>query len=81
MNIYYWILGDVEDSSLYHYCGGIYMVAAESEEQAKEFALTDDPCLFNSSYPQCNIDLIYKIDKATIDIEEPKCLIAEGYAG
>lgn len=79
MKIYYWIWNDPSSKTgLQPYCGGTTVVAANSEEEAKELIREK----YTPKYellPVLDIDCIYKIIGATIDIEEPKILIEEGY--
>lgn len=77
MKIYYWIWNDpASTKDIEQYCGGTTVVAANSEEEAKE--------LIRKKYtptvgrPVLDIDLVYEIKGATIDCEEPKILIQEG---
>lgn len=77
MKIYYWIWNDpASTKDIEQYCGGTTIVAANSEEEAKE--------LIRKKYtptvgrPVLDIDLVYEIKGATIDCEEPKILIQEG---
>lgn len=58
-------------------CGGTTVVAADSEEEAKELIREKYMPEFGS--PVLDIDCIYKIIGASMDIEKPKILIEEGY--
>lgn len=80
MKIYYWIWNDVSSTKeLQNYCGGTTVVAANSEEEAKQ--LIRDKYTPESDYydPVIDIDLIYEMKGATINCEEPKILIEEGH--
>lgn len=78
MNIYYWIWNDTSSTKeLQEYCGGTTVVAANSEEEAKQ--LIRDAYAPGFGKPVLDIDLIYKIMGATINCEEPTILIEEGH--
>lgn len=78
MRIYYWIWGDpLSKIELQPYCGGTTVVAADSEEEAKELIREKYMPEFGS--PVLDIDCIYEIIGASMDIEKPKILIEEGY--
>lgn len=78
MRIYYWIWGDPSSKiELQPYCGGTTVVAADSKEEAKELIREKYMPEFGS--PVLDIDCIYEIIGATMDIEKPKILIEEGY--
>lgn len=78
MKIYYWIWGDPSSEiELQPCCGGTTVVAANSEEEAKE--LIREKYIPEFGSPVLDIDCIYKIIGATMDIEKPKILIEEGY--
>lgn len=77
MKIYYWIWNDpCATKEVNQYCGGTTVVAANSEEEAKE--LIREGYTPTVGRPVLDIDLVYEIKGATINCEEPKILIQEG---
>lgn len=78
MKLYYWIWNDPAATvEVNQYCGGTTVVAANSEEEAKELireGYTPTVCR-----PVLDINLVYEIKGATIDCKKPKILIQEGY--
>lgn len=78
MKIYYWIWNDVSSTKeLQNYCGGTTVVAANSEEEAKQ--LIRDKYVPEFGNPVLDIDLIYEMKGAIINCEEPTILIEEGH--
>jgi hypothetical protein len=77
MKIYYWIWNDpASTKDIEQYCNGTTVVAANSEEEAKELIRKEyTPTV---GLPVLDIDIVYEIKGATIDCEEPKILIQEG---
>lgn len=77
MKLYYWIWNDPTSTiEVNQYCGGTTIVAANSEEEAKE--LIREGYTPTVGRPVLDIDKVYEIKGATIDCEEPKILIQEG---
>jgi hypothetical protein len=80
MKIYYWIWGDPSSKiELQPYCGGTTVVAANSKEEAKELIREKYIPISEYNSPVLDIDCIYEIIGASMDIEKPKILIEEGY--
>lgn len=81
MNIYYWIAGELLADDLYHYCGGTIVVAAKSEEEAKDFIIkSSEVNSFTGKYNKIySLKHIHKIMNATIDVDKPQILINESY--
>lgn len=80
MNIYYWRVGDyTSDKDLYTYCAGIVMIAANSEEEARNILVEQYIDLFSQECSYIDLDLIYKLENVTANVENPKVLIEEYY--